>query len=357
MLVQRAPGSELGFDFFAMKSWYGTPVVADTDGALRWVGAGVGSSMASLCLDNGFLVDDTGAPRLTRLEFDGTSQQTALVTSRVANFHHNLDPGKVGILGNVDILSGGVQDVESSLIEFGHSGVVLREWDFAAILRDYMQSQGDDPSGFVRSGYDWFHMNAAAYDARDDSITVSSRENFVIKVDYSTGRIRWILGDPNKYWYTFASLRANAVTLEAGGLYPIGQHATSITSDGLLMLFNNGWQSFNQPAGAPTGESRSYSAVSVYYVDDQARTAREVRRFDYAQTVQSIVCSSAYEAAGKSLLISYAFAGGGTQARLVGLDSNQRVVFDLQYPNTPACNTSWNAVPVPLGQMRFDEGR
>jgi hypothetical protein len=82
---------------------------------------------------------------------------------------------------------------------------------------------------------------------------------FVIKIDYDTGDIIWILGDPTKYWYTFPSLRAKALTITNGGLYPMGQHAPSVTSTGLLMVFNNGAESFNQPAGAPVGGTLAYS--------------------------------------------------------------------------------------------------
>jgi hypothetical protein len=35
----------------------------------------------------------------------------------------------------------------------------------------------------------------------------SSRENFVIAIDYDSGNIKWILGDPTKHWYEFQSLR------------------------------------------------------------------------------------------------------------------------------------------------------
>ena len=93
---------------------------------------------------------------------------------------------------------------------------------------------------------------------------------------YSTGMIIWILGDPTKYWNTFPSLRAKALTLAPGGLYPIGQHVLSITSDGLLMLFNDGLGSLNQPASEPAGQTRTYSAVSAYSIDQASMTATEV---------------------------------------------------------------------------------
>ena len=34
-------------------------------------------------------------------------------------------------------------------------------------------------------------------------LIISSRENFVICLDYETGAIRWILGDETKKWFTF----------------------------------------------------------------------------------------------------------------------------------------------------------
>ena len=61
----------------------------------------------------------------------------------------------------------------------------------------------------------------------------------------------------------------------------------------------------------------------------------------------SYICSSVYEASGKSLLIDYATADSDTRTRLVGLDGGHNVVFDFAYP-TNGCDTSWNAVPIAL---------
>jgi hypothetical protein len=55
---------------------------------------------------------------------------------------------------------------------------------------------------------------------------------------------------------------------------------------------------------------------------------------------------------GQSILISYARANDRMHARLVGLDSQHEVVFDFQY-DAHGCNTSWNAVAVPLEDMTF----
>ncbi len=354
ILTPRAAGGALGFDFVLLKSVLGMPVVVDTDGEVRWIGAqGVAHGGVIAFQGDGFVVGDDASPRIFRFDLDGSITQAQLESPAYTKLSHNLDVGKQALLAEPDVAVNGVVAESSTLAEITAGGAVRAQWDLGALLSAYMRNHGDDPTPFVRPGADWFHMNAAVYDPRDDTLIVSSRENFVVKLDYVSGSIVWILGDPTKYWYTFPSLRAKALALEPGGLYPIGQHAVSITSDGLLMLFNDGEQSLNQPPGAPPGASRAYSAVSAYAIDPSALTAREVWRFEYGQTILSTFCSSAYEASGKSILVDYALADGGTNARIVGLDANHDVVFDFKYP-THLCNTAWNAEPIAFDDLRFN---
>ena len=124
-----------------------------------------------------------------------------------------------------------------------------------------MVAGGDDPKQFVDPlrpfPGDWFHNNACTYNRADDSLIVSSRENFVICLDYESGAIKWILGDPTKLWYQFPSLRRFALTVAPGSLPPIGQHAVSITHDQNLLLHDNGNASLGSK---PPGEHRSYAS-------------------------------------------------------------------------------------------------
>jgi hypothetical protein len=352
VLTKRAAGSALGFDFFALKSSIGTPVIVDSDGAVRWVGdsAAIPSGSASQFDGTGFVIGNGFAPEISKLELDGTITTVPLATSTLTMFHHNVETGRVGFLG--EFLTSA--DFESTIAEFDLSGNILKVWDFAQIVGDYMSSMGDDPTNFVRRGSDWFHSNASYYDPRDDSLIVSSRENFVIKVDYDTGKIIWILGDPTKFWWTFPSLRAKALTLDSNSLPPIGQHALSITSNGLLMMFNNGYQSGTQPVGAPAGDFRTYSAVSAYRIDETAKTATEEWRFDNDQSINSRICSSAYEVTDHSLLVNYSVASEGTRVRVLGLSPTHDLVFDLEYLNQGGCNTSWNAIPIPLEDLTIE---
>jgi len=356
IVTPRRAGSALGFDFIFIKSGLGSPVIIDTDAEIRWAVPGIVSSMSSTFIGDEFVIGDPTQPTVYRLRLDGNIARSPLPPSTYTDFNHNIDPGKQGFLAEVDAASGEVASIESNVIEFQDPNVISipNHWDLGAILTAHMSNQADDATAFVRPGVDWFHSNSAIYDSRDDSLVVSSRENFVIKLDYKTGAIIWILGDPTKYWYTFPSLRSKALTLAPGGLYPIGQHALSITSDGLLMLFNDGFGSVNQPAGAPAGETRPYSAVSAYSIDAKSMTAMEVWDYDAGKAISSGVCSSAYEAADKSILVDYAVADNDTEALLVGLDSNHNVVLEYEYPTT-GCGTSWNARPIPLDNLKVDD--
>ena len=348
--LKRAPGAALGFDFFYIKSEITMPLVIDTDGEVRWWVPGEDYAVTTLFDRNGFVSSPEGL-RIRRTEMDGRAAETALAVPYWRT-HHSLDAGRTGLLYELDNLVGGVIDYENLLVEAAPDGSVIQQWSFADLISRHMRTYGDDPALFVRLGRDWFHMNSATYDPRDDTIIVSSRENFVIKVKYATGEIVWILGDPTKYWYTFPSLRAKALTLAAPGLYPIGQHAVSITSDGLLLLFDNGEGSIQNPAGTSPGATRTYSVVSAYEIDPIALTAREARRFDYGNSIRSRFCSSAFETKG-SMLVSYSLADNGAHARLVGVDSMLQPVFDFEYVNPGGCNTSFSAAPIAFDNLVF----
>ncbi len=345
--------STIGFDFFFLKG-LGAPVIVDTDGQIRWTGdPSVPSSTDSILVDGGFLIGSNNSLAITRADLDGTltlGQVTPPISPTFIDFHHNIDPGKTGVLAEFDAIKGGVSYIETILAEISQEGQILGDWDMGDIIGQYMLSQGDDPTLFVRPGTDWFHMNASLYDPSDDSIIISSRENFLIKIDYQTKQIKWIFGDPTKYWYTFPSLRAKALTL-ANGLYPIGQHGISLTSNHELLLFNNGYPSFRQPSGAPSGASRNYSAVVAYSIDDAQKTVTQNWVFDHGKTIESDICGNVAQTTEGSVLIDYAYvfdpATQTTQNRLIGLDSSHVVAFDFSLP-TSFCNTTFNAQVVRL---------
>ncbi|GAB3378766.1 aryl-sulfate sulfotransferase [Massilia agri] len=347
--VARSATRVPGFDFILVKNGRTAPVVLDTDGNMRWTGAVLADSFSSMFGPDAFYVGSLNTPTLYRMDVGGAYSGVQLGPSpggsTLTNFHHDLTPGKVGMLAELDALQNGVSILESVLAEIDTEGKVLREWDLGRIFRDHMRAKGDDPSNFVRDGQDWFHMNSAIYNAADNSLLLSSRENFVVKIDYDTGAIRWLFGDTSKHWYkNYPSLRALALRLVEGKA-PIGQHTLSITPNGELLLFNNGLGSLNHPPGTSPGATRTFSTPSRYAIDEKAGTAREVWTYEGERKLLSDICSSVYEGSPGNYLVAYSVLNARTKARLLGLDSQGKVAFDFAYP-TEACSTVFIAQPL-----------
>jgi arylsulfate sulfotransferase len=185
IIVQsRARNLSLNYDYFMLRGGTATisPVIVDTEGEVRWVGT-AGLASKSVIVDGNSIVlaadPDTG---ITRMELDGSFQKIAdyAAIGVVNSGHHNYDPGKYGILVEVDTTEG----IESTIIEVDRTGAILKTWRLADILSAAMIAAGDDPSAFIRAADDWFHNNSATYRKADDTLIVSSRENFVIALDY-----------------------------------------------------------------------------------------------------------------------------------------------------------------------------
>lgn len=285
------------------------------------------------------------------MEFDGTMTflQDYSNLGVTSTGHHNFDPGKRGILMEVDTTT----QIESVIIEVDALGNPLKTWNLATIISAAMTAGGDDPSQFVKAApNDWFHNNAASYRASDDSLIVSSRENFVIALDYETGAIKWILGDSTKQWHQFPSLRRYALSLNGSSLPPIGQHAVSLTADDNLLLFDDGQ---NSASHNPAGTERDYSAPRKYQIDQVGASATELWNYFNGQILFSFICSSVYEDAPNNYLVDYAAItnlGSAQLTELVGLGPAGDKVFDYRYGST-FCSTAWNAIPIHLEALSF----
>jgi hypothetical protein len=356
VIQPRTNSTALSYDYIFIGSGgcgNNAPVIIDTDGALRWVTPlDIPNALfaSSLFINNA--VYETQGSTLNRVNLDGVTEVVADYSSRgVVNFHHNIDPGKTGMLLEADTTT----YYESVIMEVDFSGALLKTWNLADIISAAMRAGGDDPSQFVfPTPTDWFHNNAAYYNRADDSLIVSSRENFVIVLDYNTGAIKWILGDPTKHWYQFPSLRQFALTLAPGSLPPIGEHAVSVTHDLDLLLFDNGFPSgFQQPIG----DSRTFSSARKYQINLDTKVATEVWNYENNQIVYTPICSSVYEDAPLNYLIDYAFAHssfitGQGFAELLGLDRAGNRIFWYKY-GTQFCNTAYNSRPIHLENTKF----
>jgi hypothetical protein len=176
VLQARTDSTDLSYDYIFVRSGCGdfSPIILDTDGALRWVSTmGIPNALVASSLFYNGAAYATIGPTLNRVDLDGTMTVLGDYSSEgVVNFHHNIDPGKTGILLEAD-----TNDLyESVIMEVDLSGALLKTWDLAEIISAAMVAGGDDPSQFVYPApTDWFHNNAATYNRADDSLIVSSR--------------------------------------------------------------------------------------------------------------------------------------------------------------------------------------
>jgi len=351
VLQRRTSNTDLSYDYVMVKGSCSSfePAIIDTDGALRWVGT-AGLSFGNVTFFDNAVYLGHGS-QLSRIELDGAFTLIGDYSNIGVVFcNHNIDRGKNGIILDVDT----VDYFNSVSIEVSASGNLLKTWKFGDIISAAMRAGGDDPTQFVyHSPHDWFHLNGVTYNRADDSLIVSSRENFLMCLDYETGAIKWILGDPAKKWYQFPSLRKFALTLAPGSLPPIGQHAPSITYDQNLLLIDNGQNSVFQ---VPKGDQRNYASPRKYRLDLVAKTATEVWNYPMNESVHCPYCSSVYEDAPLNYVVEYAFVNGGLGgpvfAQVLGLNPAGGKMFYYQYPAIN-CGKIYRAFPVHLEKIMF----
>ncbi|GIW99852.1 MAG: hypothetical protein KatS3mg111_3185 [Pirellulaceae bacterium] len=124
---------------------------------------------------------------------------------------------------------------------------------------------------------DWSHANGLLYLPAENCIIVSFRHlDCVMKIDWQSKQIRWILGDPEGWGDAW-----QAYLLKPQGKlrWFYHQHAPQITPRGTLLLFDNGnyrARPFHPPVLAPHNRSR----VVELGIDEQAMTVRQL--FEYS---------------------------------------------------------------------------
>ncbi|CAN5442397.1 hypothetical protein BH18VER1_BH18VER1_19080 [soil metagenome] len=355
----RSATTELSYDYMLIASSCSgnAPTIIDTDGAVRWVGTAGIKQHYTTFFRNGIYTAHGSS--LLRMELDGEVSVVADYASEgVIGFHHNIDRGRSGMIIDVHTSS----YIATVHLEVDRYGKILKRWNLADIIRQAMIEGGDDPASFVREANgnytfqayeDWTHNNATTYRKSDNSLIISSRENFVICLDYDTSAIKWILGDTAKEWYQYPSLRKYALAMAPGSIAPVGQHTVSITKDDNLLLFDNGQRSVHH---VPTGPNRSYSAPRKYSIDVEGMIATELWNFPNEQSIRSAFRSSVYEDAPNNYLIDYAIArnpDGSERAQLVGLAASGEKVFDYSYPTTACCHEAYRAIPLHWERLMF----
>lgn len=161
--------------------------------------------------------------------------------------------------------------------EIDLNGNVLRDWHSFDFLDTERICYGSLRPYWERHGFpnsrDWCHANSSCYVENDNSLLLSFRtQDCIVKLDYETGELRWILGTHDnwgKNWLSKLLQPDETVT------WQYHQHDVSYTSLGSVLCFDNGnYRATPYKRKLPPEEN--YSRVVEFVVDEERRTVKQV---------------------------------------------------------------------------------
>jgi arylsulfate sulfotransferase len=163
------------------------------------------------------------------------------------------------------------------------SGNMIKTWDFNHILDPQRKSLPNTRKD------DWLHINAVYYDEADQSIIISGRsQSAVVKVDYLTGHIKWILSDSSDWAEPFKPYLLTPITTGGVGIsqpdfWPYGQHAAMVLPNGNILLYDNG--DYRGYYADNTIPAKSYSRGVEYEINMTNKTIELVWEFTYNKQI------------------------------------------------------------------------
>lgn len=164
--------------------------------------------------------------------------------------------------------------VEDYIVELDRkTGEIVKTFD----LKDILNMEDGKSENW--SNYDWFHNNSVWYDEKTNSITLSGRhQDAVINIDYKTGKLKWIIGDPTSWSkeyqkYFFKPIGDNFE-------WQWSQHAAMITPEGYVFILDNGNNKSKIKEEYVSAED-SYTRGVMYEINTDDMTIKQV--FEYGK--------------------------------------------------------------------------
>ena len=166
------------------------------------------------------------------------------------------------------------ESVEDYIVEIDRqAGEVIKSWDLLNLLPREAGKAGD------WNYHDWFHNNSVWYDAKSNSITLSGRhQDAIINIDYDTGNLNWVIGDPEGWPQDFVNRYFFTPTGKGDFDWQYEQHAARILPNGDVFVFDNGtYRSKNtEKRVAP---DNNFSRGVIYRIDTEAMEIEQVWQY------------------------------------------------------------------------------
>lgn len=162
--------------------------------------------------------------------------------------------------------------VEDVIVEINRkTGEIIKTFD----LKDVLNMEDGKSESW--SAYDWFHNNSVWYDKETNSITLSGRhQDAVINIDYKTGDLNWIIGDPTTWSDEYQKYFFSPIGDDFEWQW--SQHAAMITPEGYVFILDNGNnKSKIKEEYVPAKDS--YTRGVIYKIDTENMTIEQVWQY------------------------------------------------------------------------------
>lgn len=333
----------------------------DANGDVRWYSTRYNSHIFKE-LDNGNLL------YLTKESNDADTYNVLLETDYLGKIYHRYDfssssaandtgksEGEMTVIHHdgIELPSGnflltvndGSNYIEDTMIELNReTGEIEKTIDLKDILPEAFYEDYDSTSR-EDGKVDWFHQNSVEYDEADDSIIISGRhQDTIMKIDYSTNEIKWIMGDssgwPDSYQKYF--LKGD---VKASG----GQHAAIVLSDqdendettDILYYDNN--------ISVTRGDeetSEQYSEARQVRINEAEMTIEEVWTFgeDLGEDYYTkIIGSARYLSNTGNRLVNFGYRDEGQTSSIMEVTEEGETVLNVDLTDFPTSAWAYRA--------------
>ena len=154
-----------------------------------------------------------------------------------------------------------------------NTGAILKSWDYQKALPQNVGGSGSQDE------HDWFHNNSVWYDKKTNTLTLSGRhQDAVINLDYETGKLNWIIGDPEGWPEDMQKYFFKPVGDLSKFDWQYEQHAAVVLPDGDIMCFDNGhWRAKKKENYLPAKDN--FSRGVRYRIDTEKMEIEQVWQY------------------------------------------------------------------------------
>ncbi|MFC6182212.1 aryl-sulfate sulfotransferase [Lactiplantibacillus daowaiensis] len=333
----------------------------DADGTIRWYTTRPTSHIFKQ-LSNGHLLIWTKSKKsnsyfneLVEMDYTGKIYKTYRLnhkawgkTAGSKKQNHNQIHHDVTELPNGDLIAtvsdGGRKYVEDTMIVISHkTGKITKVINMKKILpAKFYENYSATKSSKYMGKTDWFHENSVYYDSTDNSLIISSRnQDLVMKIDYKTEKIKWILsGKKRSAWPK--SYRKYLLTAKGKISWPGGQHAAIVDPTTLknknslnLLIFNNN-VAVGDTKSSLAKSSGKYSEGVEYHINEKTKTISQVGSYGKSlgkSNFSNIIGSNRY-LSSSNRLIDFGWLENGDAANIIEYDTKtKKQVFNVKLTN------------------------